>query len=119
MTGLSTHQNMVEVKRRSLAYTKSPQAFYPCKSISIHLCLVATNHAVRMSIISVHSAIANSFSTKLGQTTSGEIFIEDNTISNVNLELGQALYTRWYGLGINLNFIFVLTILINFMPQKL
>ena len=62
--------------------------------------LVTTIYAVRMSLISVHSAIANSFSTKLGQITSGEIFImEDDTISNVKPRaIGQALYTRWYGL---------------------
>ena len=64
------------------------------------LFLVATIYAVRMSIISVHSAIANSFSKKLGQITSGEIFImEDDIISNVKPRaIGQALYTRWYGL---------------------
>ena len=53
-----------------------------------------------MSIISVHSAIADSFSTKLGHITSGEIFImEDDIISNVKPRaLGQALYARWNGL---------------------
>ena len=79
-----------------------PDLLSDCTSLISNspLFLVATIYAVRMSIISVHSAIANSFSTKLGQTTSGEIFImEDDTISNVKPRaIGQALYTRWYGL---------------------
>ena len=79
-----------------------PDLLSDCTSLISNspLFLVATIYAVRMSIISVHSAIANSFSTKLGKITSGEIFImEDDTISNVKPRaIGQALYTRWYGL---------------------
>ena len=79
-----------------------PDLLSDCTSLISNspLFLVATIYAVRMSIISVHSAIENSFSTKLGKITSGEIFImEDDTISNVKPRaIGQALYTRWYGL---------------------
>ena len=65
------------------------------------LFLVATIYAVRLSIISIHAAIANSFSDMGGEFTSGEIaLIEDNAISsNPPRAIGQALYARWCGLA--------------------
>ena len=65
------------------------------------LFLVATIYAVRLSIISVHAAIADSFSDMGGELTSGEIaLIEDDTVSsNPPRAIGQALYARWCGLA--------------------
>ena len=65
------------------------------------LFLVATIYAVRLSIISIHAAIANSFSDMGGEFTSGEIaLIEDDAISsNPPRAIGQALYARWCGLA--------------------
>ena len=64
------------------------------------LFLVATIYAVRLSIISVHSAIANSFSKMKGELISGEIaLIEDDTLSDKPPRaIGQAIYARWCGL---------------------
>ena len=65
------------------------------------LFLVATIYAVRLSIISVHATIANSFSNMGGELTSGEIaLIEDDTVSSKPPRaIGQALYARWCGLA--------------------
>ena len=63
------------------------------------LFLVATVYAVRMSIISIHSAIANNFAAHGGKITSGEIAIMENcSVSDKPARaLGQALYVRWSG----------------------
>ena len=65
------------------------------------LFLVATIYAVRLSIISVHAAIADSFSKMKGELKSGEIaLIEDDASSNQPPRaIGQALYARWCGLA--------------------
>jgi 23S rRNA (cytosine1962-C5)-methyltransferase len=65
------------------------------------LFLVATIYAVRLSIISIHAAIADSFSDMGGKLTSGEIaLIEDDTVSSKPPRaIGQALYARWCGLA--------------------
>ena len=64
------------------------------------LFLVATIYAVRLSIISIHAAIADSFSEMKGELKSGEIaLIEDDTLSNKPPRaIGQAIYARWCGL---------------------
>ena len=61
------------------------------------LFLVATIYAVRLSIISIHAAIADSFSEMKGELKSGEIaLIEDDTLSNKPPRaIGQAIYARW------------------------
>ena len=64
------------------------------------LFLVATIYAVRLSIISIHAAIADSFSEMKGELKSGEIaLVEDDTLSNKPPRaIGQAIYARWCGL---------------------
>ena len=65
------------------------------------LFLVATIYAIRLSIISIHAAIADSFSEMKGELKSGEIaLIEDDTLSNKPPRaIGQAIYARWCGLS--------------------
>ena len=65
------------------------------------LFLVATIYAVRLSIISIHAAIADSFSEMKGELKSGEIaLVEDDTLSNKPPRaIGQAIYARWCGLS--------------------
>ena len=64
------------------------------------LFLVATIYAVRLSIVSIHAAIADSFSEMNGELKSGEIaLVEDVTLSNKPPRaIGQAIYARWCGL---------------------
>ena len=65
------------------------------------LFLVATIYAVRLSIISIHAAIADSFSEMKGELKSGEIaLVEDDSLSNKPPRaIGQAIYARWCGLS--------------------
>ncbi|MDA9189996.1 class I SAM-dependent methyltransferase [Alphaproteobacteria bacterium] len=63
------------------------------------LFLVATIYAVRMSVISVHSAMADNLAGLGGQLASGEIaIIENQQISEKPPRaIGQAIYARWSG----------------------
>ena len=65
------------------------------------LFLVATIYAVRLSIVSIHAAIADSFSEMKGELKSGEIaLVEDDSLSNKPPRaIGQAIYARWCGLS--------------------
>ena len=79
-----------------------PLLLSECKQLMSQspLFLVATIYAVRMSIISVHTSVADIFSDMGGELTSGEIALMENTsISDKPPRaIGQALYARWCGI---------------------
>ena len=79
-----------------------PLLLSECKQLMSQspLFLVATIYAVRMSIISVHTSVADIFSDMGGELTSGEIaLMENTTISDKPPRaIGQALYARWCGI---------------------
>ncbi len=76
-----------------------PQLLSGCRNLisDSPLFLVATIYAIRISVNSIHSAVANSFVSLGGEITSGEIaIIENASISEKPARaIGQALYVRW------------------------
>ena len=76
-----------------------PRLLSDCRNLisDSPLFLVVTIYAIRISINSIHSAIANNFFSLGGKITSGEIaIIESQSISDKPARtIGQALYARW------------------------
>ena len=76
-----------------------PRLLSDCRNLisDSPLFFVATIYAIRMSIIAVHSAIEDTFTSYGGEITSGEIAIKENCLlsNRPARAIGQALYARW------------------------